>query len=155
MSNSNLPSPPFYTVDGVNNLRVLGGYAISPTTSLRNNYLYRSAHLSEVTPSGSKTISEDLKISRIYDFRSEGESANAPSVEIPGTTRFHVPVFRDADASPEGLTLRYRQYASTEGAAAFARAYGEMLNAGAKSAFKTIFEHIRDRPTEPLARGAS
>src|SRR5436190_8079262 len=110
-----LVSPPFYHVDGIVNLRDLGGYAISSTTSLRRNFLYRSATLSRATPAGAKTLVDRLGITTIYDLRSNLETVRSPSYDVPGTTRVHVPVFKDQDASPDGLSLRYRDYTSPDG----------------------------------------
>jgi protein tyrosine/serine phosphatase len=140
---------PFYHADGIANLRDLGGYAISPTTSLRRNFLYRSAHLSRVTPEGAKTLVDQLGVTTIYDFRSNAEVIRSPSCNVPGATRLHVPIFKDQDASPNGLSLRYRDYISQDGPMGFMRAYTAILVNGA-TAYRTIFEHIRDRPTEPL-----
>ncbi|EEH32984.2 hypothetical protein PAAG_04037 [Paracoccidioides lutzii Pb01] len=147
---SSLPSPPFYFADGIANLRDLGGYAISPTCSVRRNYLFRCATLSDTTPEGASFLADKLGITTIYDFRSIIESERSPSVEIAGTTRHHVPVFRDQDASPERLALRYKDYASSVGPQGFMRAYAEILRAGSASAFRAVFEHIRDRSEEPL-----
>ncbi|KAM5437270.1 hypothetical protein McanMca71_001119 [Microsporum canis] len=145
-----LPSPPFYAVEGVYNLRDVGGYAVSPTTSVRRNFIYRSAHLSSITPTGAQSLVDDLGVSYIYDFRSEVEIARYPLVDIPGTTCCHVPVFKDQDASPANLALRYKDYAADDGSAGFIRAYKDILGSGAKFAYKVVFEHIRDQPTEPL-----
>ncbi|KAF3480095.1 uncharacterized protein GIQ15_05442 [Arthroderma uncinatum] len=149
-SQAALPSPPFYAIDGVYNLRDIGGYAVSPTTSVRRNFIYRSAHLAGITPAGCKAIVDKLGITYIYDFRSDLEIARYPLVDIPGTTRRYVPVFRNQDASPASLALRYKDYSAADGAEGFIRAYKEILRTGAESAYKIVFEHIRDQPTEPL-----
>ncbi|EEH02855.1 conserved hypothetical protein [Histoplasma capsulatum G186AR] len=148
---SNLPCSPFYNVDGIANLRDLGGYAISPATSVRRNYIFRSASLSHTTPKGANLLTGKLGIAMIYDFRSIPECERSPSFDIPGTTRLHVPIFKDQDASPEGLALRYKNYASSDGPRGFVRAYAEILRAwAAGGAFRAVFEHIRDRSEEPL-----
>ncbi|KAK2834870.1 hypothetical protein FQN49_006832 [Arthroderma sp. PD_2] len=149
-SQAALPSPPFHAIEGVYNLRDVGGYALTPTTSVRRNFIYRSAHLSSVTPTGAKCIVDELKIAYIYDFRSEVELARYPLVDIPGTTRRYVPVFRDQDASPASLALRYKDYSAADGAEGFIRAYKEILRSGAESAYKVVFEHIRDQPADGL-----
>ncbi|KAL1957725.1 hypothetical protein VTO42DRAFT_5568 [Malbranchea cinnamomea] len=145
------PSPPFHHIEGVNNLRDLGGYAVSPTTSVRCGYIYRSATLSSPTPAGAKALVEDLGVKAIFDFRSLPETISSPSYDFPGTTRTHVPVFRDQDASPDRLALRYSHYSSADGAAGFVRAYREILRSAPETgAFRRVFEHIRDHPDEPL-----
>ncbi|KAI1922761.1 hypothetical protein LOZ58_001990 [Ophidiomyces ophidiicola] len=145
-----LPSPPFHTAKGINNLRDVGGYAVSPTVSVRRNFIYRSAHLSQATPEAAGVLVQQLGIVKIYDFRSHPETIKSPSRDIPGAERLHVPVFTDQDASPEKLALRYQHYASVEGPRAFLHAYKEILRSGADGAYRVVFEHIRDRPTEPL-----
>lgn len=146
-----LPSPPFHHIGGINNLRDVGGYAISPTCSVRRGFIYRSAHLCEPTPIGARDVVDKLGIKAIYDFRSDPEDLRSPSCDIPGTERKHVPVFRDQDASPDSLALRYSNYASVDGPAGFARAYREILRGAAQTgAYRTVFEHIRDRPWDPL-----
>ncbi|KKZ63688.1 hypothetical protein EMCG_01995 [[Emmonsia] crescens] len=147
---TNLPSPPFYFADGIANLRDLGGYSISPTSSVRRNYLFRSASLSNTTLEGANFLTDKLGIATIYDFRSIIECERSPSFDIPGSIRRHVPVFKDQDASPEGLALRYKDYSASDGSQGFMRAYAEILRAGAAGAFRAVFEHIRDRPEEPL-----
>jgi protein tyrosine/serine phosphatase len=60
-------------------------------------------------------------------------------------------VFLDDDASPDKLALRWSHYTSEEGAKGFVRAYEDILMGAAETgAYRTIFEHIRDRPSEPF-----
>ncbi len=91
---------------------------------------------------------------RLYDLRSEREVNNQPkntkSAEIDGVERVLVPVFRNQDYSPEGLARKYKNYTDPDEdknhgySAGFVRAYRDIfVNAG--PAYKTIFEHIRDR----------
>lgn len=151
VSPNSLPSPPFYSAEGIYNLRDVGGYAVSSTTFVRSNFIYRSAHLSNATPEGAHVLTKQLGITKIYDFRSIPETLKSPSCDIPGTERIHVPVFSDQDASPEQLALRYQHYASAEGPRAFVHAYKSILTSAAEGgAYRTVFEHIRDRPREPL-----
>ncbi|KAK2754426.1 hypothetical protein FQN54_007070 [Arachnomyces sp. PD_36] len=162
MSESALPEPeiptlsaPFYNVDGVRNLRDIGGYDIpnAPTgTTTRKNFIYRSARVSSITPAGSKTLVSDLGIKTIYDLRSASEVSKNGAPDIPGATVLATPVFQDGvdKSSPEKLALRYRLDAENESpAVAFARAYSHFLIDGA-DAFRTVFTHIRDQPTSPF-----
>lgn len=146
-------SPPFCNVDGVRNLRDIGGYDIpSPATTTRKNFIYRSAQLSKITPEGCNTLVSDLGIKTVYDLRSASEVLKNIAPEIPGATVLATPVFQDGvdKSSPEKLALRYRMDAENESPAiAFARAYSHFLVDGA-SAFRTIFTHIRDQPDSPF-----
>ena len=59
-----------------------------------------------------------------------------------------MPVFKDADYSPEAIALRYKDYTSDNGTEGFRRAYADILESGAAS-YRTILLHIRDKPREP------
>lgn len=146
-------SPPFCNVDGVRNLRDIGGYDIPETpTTTRKNFIYRSAQLNKITPEGCKTLVSDLGIKTVYDLRSSSEVLKNQAPEIPGATVLATPVFHDgADkSSPEKLAIQYREDAENESpAVAFGRAYSHFLIDGAPS-FRTIFTHIRDQPTSPF-----
>lgn len=75
--------------------------------------------------------------------------AHTPIIEIDGTERFFVPVYKDnnRDYSPEAIALRYKDYTSSDGTEGFRRAYEDILENGSGS-YKKIFEHIRDKPNE-------
>ncbi|KAI5293890.1 hypothetical protein KEM52_005047 [Ascosphaera acerosa] len=145
-----LPAPPFIDLEGIDNLRDLGGYPITPTGSVRRGFLYRSAHLGTLTEETTQALVEDLGIRWIYDFRSTAENERLPSCEVVGATRVALPVFPEKDTSPEAIALRFQNYSSSERSAGYVRAYKEILTEGAKHAYKVVFEHIRDRPEEPL-----
>lgn len=61
---------------------------------------------------------KELGVARAYDLRSKPEIENASRAgygqvtEWEGCERHFVPVFRDDDYSPEGLALRFKNYAS-------------------------------------------
>jgi hypothetical protein len=64
---------------------------------------------------------QTLGVTHIYDLRSGPElqrnrdAGRGDVVEWDGCERVFVPVFRDADYSPEGLAVRLRHYASNDG----------------------------------------
>lgn len=77
---TNLPTPPFISVDGVPNFRDLGGYIIPNRLSankkplmFRRNLLYRCAHPQLITDKGKHTLVSTLNIKHVYDFRSAPE----------------------------------------------------------------------------------
>lgn len=145
-----LPTPPFIILPGIDNLRDIGGYPIAPKGSVRRGFLYRSAHLASLTDETATALAKDLGIKTIYDFRSNTENERVPSCDVPGVTRVHIPVFPEKDASPEAIALRFQNYSSSESSAGYVRAYSEILSEGAKKAYRLVFEHIRDKPDEPL-----
>lgn len=63
---------------------------------------------------------QQLGITHAYDLRSQPEIERAKIAgygevtEWEGCERVFVPVFKEADYSPEGVALRYKAYASRE-----------------------------------------
>jgi Tyrosine phosphatase family len=112
-----LPSPPFVSVSGIYNFRDLGGYAVSPTLSIRRNLVYRCGEPSRVTQEGVETL-KSLGITHMYDLRSKVEIDRNKDAgwggvkEWDGCERVFAPVFIDQDYSPENLALRFKDYAS-------------------------------------------
>jgi hypothetical protein len=159
---TSLPSPPFIPIEGLHNFRSIGGYpttnTINTTTTntpqppslTRSNLLYRSAEPSQITPAGILAL-KALNITTIFDLRSLPEieklKARTPVVEIDGIERIVVPIFKDADYSPEAIALRYQGYTSDDGTEGFRRVYMDILESGA-GAYRRIFEHLRDKPRE-------
>lgn len=162
-SGNTITSPPFVHVEGVPNFRDLGGYPCSPPSStfdpqksylVRPLTLFRSAQPNNITSRGTLTVAKQLKVCRFYDLRSERETGSktqsSKDLKIDGIEWVFTPVFRDEDLSPEALALKHKNYTSPDEdgghgySAGFVRAYRDiLLNAG--PAFKSMFEHIRDR----------
>jgi protein tyrosine/serine phosphatase len=148
----------------VPNFRDLGGYpcsspqsALSPLSSsstnsyiTRSSIVFRSAQLTAITTAGLQTIFEQLKIRRFYDLRSEREASKDDPHSDDQVKRVPAPVFRDQDLGPEALAAKYRNYTDADEdychgySAGFVRAYRDILLNGGR-AFRTLFEHIRDR----------
>ncbi|KAJ5937838.1 hypothetical protein N7454_004180 [Penicillium verhagenii] len=171
-------SSPFIVVDGVPNVRDIGGHTCQPpptVTSLantnetpvkswctRSGLLFRAAQPSQITPLGTETLTQKLNIRDIFDLRSQQEielllarSSNF-LIDIPGTTRYAVPVFPVKDASPGALAKRYG--ITAEGGVqdeavmkGFAQAYeGIARSAGQTDSFRTIMLQILNNPDTPL-----
>jgi protein tyrosine/serine phosphatase len=154
------PSPPFINVHGVPNFRDIGGYPITNSSSTRRHFIFRSALPTRITADGLKTLIQDLRVSTIYDLRSNDElrkesaSLSSPSLlvstDIQGEVKvLHTPIFPEKDTSPEQLAKRFASYMSDQGTEGFVAAYAEILRDGA-DAYRKIFEHVRDRPQDPL-----
>lgn len=104
-----LSSPPFVVIDGVINVRDLGGYATSnPDLVVKSTCIFRSGELSYITDRGREQL-RALGISKIFDMRSDGEIANyktkAPIIEGVEFTR--VPVSQTEAYDPVSLAARY------------------------------------------------
>ena len=70
-----LSSPPFVVVDGVFNIRAVGGYAIStPGLIVKPLHIFRSADLSRITDIGNKQL-RSLGIKVVFDLRTKLEIA--------------------------------------------------------------------------------
>jgi protein tyrosine/serine phosphatase len=144
--------PPFIHVDGVPNFRDIGGYSITDSSSTRRNFIYRSALPTRITPAGLQTLTQDLQITTVYDLRSNNELRKDPITSSPldshdAITVLHTPVFPERDSSPEQLAKRFANYMSANGTEGFVAAYAEILRDGV-DAYRTVFEHIRDRPRD-------
>lgn len=158
---THLPSPPFISVPGVPNFRDLGGYASAtdPTHRVKPGLMYRCAQLSQITPEGTSTLTNDLNIKHLYDLRSQPEldkliQAGHP-IEIPGVNRKFTPVYEEEDYSPVVLATKYGWYTSPdkqEGqdySEGFVNAYRDIAkNAG--PAYRHILLHVRDSPDKPF-----
>lgn len=147
--------PPFIHVDGIPNFRDIGGYPVTNSTSTRRNYVYRSALPTRVTAAGLQTLTQELQITTVYDLRSNTELRKDPMAtsgllaQSDAVTVVHNPVFPTRDSSPEQLAKRFANYMSEDSATGFVAAYAEIFRDGV-DAYRTIFEHIRDRPNDPF-----
>ncbi|GAM84227.1 hypothetical protein ANO11243_022210 [Dothideomycetidae sp. 11243] len=152
-----LPSPPFVSVEGIPNLRDIGGYA-KPSGSVRLGRIYRSADPSRVSPSGLSTLSS-LGIERVFDLRSspeikrvgrewgglEHEDGAGPFGSEGGPdggkiVRKWTPVFTDTDYSPEAVALRFKSYTRV-GSEGFVHAYSEIMGHGG-TAYREILKFV-------------
>lgn len=144
------PSPPFIHVNGVSNFRDIGGYPVTDSSSIRRNFIYRSAVPTRITPAGLQTLTQQLQITTVYDLRSNAELRKDPITSSPldghdAVTVLHTPVFPERDSSPAQLAKRFANYMSDNGSEGFVAAYAEILHDGV-DAYRKVFEHIRDRP---------
>ncbi|KAL5349790.1 hypothetical protein ACLOAV_004823 [Pseudogymnoascus australis] len=154
-SSASLLSPPFIPVEGLPNLRDLGGYPIPGSkSSIRRGVIYRAgAPSSRIDEEGWTTI-KGLGITHVYDLRSNPEIEKAEAagrggvVEFEGSKRVFAPVFTDVDYSPQNLMVRFKNYQSgtPEG---FTAAYGDILK-NAPQSYTQILRHIAQWPTSPL-----
>lgn len=166
-----LPSPPFISVEGVPNVRDLGGHTCLPhgetggndtqmTRSTRSNYFFRSAQPAHITSKGIDTLRTELGIHDTYDLRSFKEirlmSVRYPDLplDLPGITRHHIPIYKDSDYTPISMAEKYQEGERAEDEPikdGFVRAYEEILRQAAVSeSYRTIMLHILERPDEPL-----
>ena len=127
-------------VEGVSNFRDLGGWQTPSLDYVRPDRLFRCADLSNISETGKGAI-KTLKITKIFDLRSDPEIAKNGFAKIEGVKRIHVPVFREEDYSPEKMAIRWGYY--TSGVEGFISAYKGILQNGGMP-FGTILRHLRD-----------
>jgi protein tyrosine/serine phosphatase len=99
--------PPFIQIEGVFNVRSVGGYATSSNETLRvkPNLLFRSGELSAITPNGAHALSS-LGINTIFDLRATNEiqKFKTSSPNMGNVTIVHVPVGQEVNFSHEYTT---------------------------------------------------
>lgn len=155
--NSSLPSPPFYNVPNINNLRDAALHPLrTPTGSIRPGILFRSADVSQMDGSGWQAV-HSIGVAHVFDLRSKpevekgmeavdgakGEDSKPDWIEAmekAGVERTWVPVFKEADYSPEKLAERFVKYMD-EDVKGFVAAYRGILN-DAGNAYRTIYLYL-------------
>lgn len=121
-SDTPLPSPPFIEVPGLRNFRDCGGYPVVSTdgrkTVIRSGVVFRSSEPSMVTDEGVAILRDRLRITHVYDLRSQTEidkdnqDGGRHVREWDGAQRIFVPVFLHEDCSPEAIAVRYANFSS-------------------------------------------
>lgn len=143
-------------VDGIANFRDLGGWEVyKPTFNVdgpcrvRSGYIFRCANTANVSKDGLKAM-QQLRIKAMFDLRSEEEcTKNGFPTELDafGVARYHTPVFRHEDYSPDAIALRLLHLLTSWHT--YVHVYDQMLENGV-DAFRSMFEFIRDHPNDPL-----
>lgn len=91
----------FVAVEGLRNLRDIGGYPVDGAAITRWGLLYRSGALGELTSTSREQMAA-LGLNTVVDLREDDEVADLPSVALPvGIDGHHNPVFRDRLSLPE------------------------------------------------------
>lgn len=146
---NSLETPPFVPVQGVINIRCVGGFDVGSGKHVKPALIYRSGALGMITARGIEQLTA-LRISKAFDFRSESEieSYRMPAPVIPGLEIVKVPITEGQVFDPAALALRLQSFAEHE-LDAFLEIYTEILELGGP-AFETIFRHIIAHPDEPF-----
>lgn len=129
--NLSLPSPPFFNVPNINNLRdaaLASGGLKTPSGRIRPGILFRSAEVSKLDREGWKAVHQ-IGVGHVFDLRSkpevekgwkgvtmekekEGDESDVKKgweegMREAGVERSWCPVFDETDYSPERLAERY------------------------------------------------
>ncbi|KAK0226492.1 protein-tyrosine phosphatase-like protein [Armillaria fumosa] len=145
-----LSLPPFIQVQGVINIRMVGGYkTTTSSTRVKLGTLFRSRELSYLTEDGKKQLMSH-GIRHIFDLRSDTEisSYNTATPEIEGVTSAHAAIGEKNAFDPASLSLRLQAFNKDE-IQTFLEVYEEILTI-AGPAFNAILRHLIDKPEEPI-----
>lgn len=113
--------PRVMKIDGIYNVRDLGGYAVGNGETTRQGLLYRGDSLtpadvydSNLTESGRKYMSEVMKIKTEIDLRAPDEAGGLAESVIPGAVLIYTPLGGYADAFSDGAFGKssYRKFFS-------------------------------------------
>ncbi|GES65770.1 hypothetical protein ATEIFO6365_0012016200 [Aspergillus terreus] len=173
----NWEQKPFVQVEGVFNVRQFGGYpsTLFPNARTRENFLYRSGHLEDITVKGQRTLEEDLRIAAIFDLRSEDESAvctelgfydgSPVSRSIAGCEIIRVPIQRESYSFKQRVDKYVKSNINPEASTRYPRIYSEWLTDSTvqsvsddylalardgAQAVQSILLYILEHPTSPL-----
>ncbi|KAJ6593167.1 protein-tyrosine phosphatase-like protein [Mycena capillaripes] len=143
-----LSSPPFVVVEGVINVRTIGGYKTDPSHIVNPKLVFRSGEISSITETGKEQFLA-LGIRRVFDLRTNLEinSYKTASPEIPGVEFVRAPVGKEDPWEADSMKSRIKHYQENE-SEAFVKAAQETLEIGA-AVFEGIFRHFLERPGEP------
>ncbi|KAJ7350863.1 protein-tyrosine phosphatase-like protein [Mycena albidolilacea] len=145
---SALSSPPFVAVEGVINVRTIGGYRTDASHIVNPKLVFRSGEVSGITETGKQQLVA-LGIHRVFDMRTNLEinSYKTPSPNIPGVEFVPVPVGKEDPWEAGSIEKRLKHFQENE-LEAFVKDAQETLEIGAP-AFEAIFRHFLERPSEP------
>ncbi|KAJ7826924.1 tyrosine phosphatase family-domain-containing protein, partial [Mycena olivaceomarginata] len=148
-----LPSPPFVAVEGVINVRTIGGYRTDASHIVNPKLVFRSGEVSGITETGKQQLVA-LGIHRVFDMRTNLEinSYKTPPPNIPGVEFVPVPVGKEDPWEAGSIEKRYgcsKHFQENE-LEAFVKDAQETLEIGAP-AFEAIFRHFLERPSEPCS----
>ncbi|KAL4739033.1 protein-tyrosine phosphatase-like protein [Aspergillus similis] len=135
-------------IDGVFNVRSFGGYPsnLKPNCFTRDSIIYRSGHLRDITPRGTRQI-RDLGISAIIDLTNSGET----KALFAGTSSLNQCRVLSFPLAKHGFTVqqladKYKRYLE-EGEKAIAEGYLKLLIEG-HQVIRDILSLIRDNPDD-------
>lgn len=149
-----LTTPPFVVVEGVANIRDLGGIIFrsqdGKTFQTKRGKIFRSAQLIHITPDGKKALTL-LNVGAVFDMRSLYEARqnasaddNAPNPGFPdltleGIVLHRAPIIPEASFGPGKLAKALLRF--SEGDLGLVALYGELLDT-AGDAFEQILRYL-------------
>ena len=80
-------------LQGISNVRDLGGIPVDGGRSVVEGMLFRGSALSSLTDADRKVLFRDLGIRCVIDLRTGWERREKPDVEVPGVENLHIPFY--------------------------------------------------------------
>lgn len=135
-----LAAPPFVSIPGALNLRDLG--LLTPPR-VKPGLVYRSGALKTIPKASVNLLKSQLNLSKIYDFRTEGERKKHPDPEVPGVESVWL---NYTELPPRAVPADFKANGGVDG---YRKMYDDVLRVHASS-FKTVLTHLRDHPGHPI-----
>jgi protein-tyrosine phosphatase len=124
---------------GATNFRDLGGYPARDGRKLRWRRLFRSDHLSGLTPDD-RSVLADIGLARAFDFRGVSERASAPYI-IPGVVQHHLPIEPTVAQSLQTLRLAGTSLTAQDAVSVMQQTYRSFVN-DSSARFAELFRHL-------------
>jgi protein-tyrosine phosphatase len=102
--------PNWIELDGVVNMRDLGGMVTADGDLVRPHRMLRSDNLQDLTPGSVRVLVEDIGVSDVVDLRTHVEVAkegDGPLLAVPGIHHHHLTLYRE-DTSETGIPAAER-----------------------------------------------
>ncbi|KAE9400593.1 hypothetical protein BT96DRAFT_919426 [Gymnopus androsaceus JB14] len=144
---SSIPYPPFVDIEGVINIRSVGGYTTSTGRVVKPNIIYRSGDVSSITERGREQFTQ-LGVHVVFDFRADNEIKDYDSATpaIEGVRIIRAPAGIPNAFDPVSIAMRLKKYETNE-LEAFLVTYQEILETAGET-FRKVFTHLRDYPDQ-------
>jgi protein-tyrosine phosphatase len=116
-------------IDGLSNIRDLGGYKTKDGKTVKKQLMYRSDTLSKLSPKGIEQV-EQLNLGYIFDLRADNEIARKPDPQIAGAQYSQTEILADplVRSAPNGLEEVRAFYASDAAKTYYMRGSRYMYN---------------------------
>ena len=97
-------------LSSIANVRDLGGIILPDGHKVKYGLLLRGGALVTATDADIAEMSECYHVSKVFDFRTQGEVRHAPDREIPGSVNIWMPAFDEKSMEMEKLALPSNAY---------------------------------------------
>lgn len=137
---------------GAANVRDLGGYP-SQKSQVRFQKVIRAAAIHQLTPADSEQLAK-YGVTRVVDFRSAKERAQAPDAQIPQVENISLPIFPEQEQTTAAPGTLFEQIqAGMDGATQMRSVYRHFVEEEySRKAYRRFFEILlsNDRPGESV-----